>query len=226
MRVLVFLLLAACVEPVDQRWELDHDHVVAVRANPPRLMPGESARIDGLVAHDGESPRVEMPSAAAGTEDPLLANLVGQGTWRNPGWFVTAPSEDTLAAVRARDGLAVDAPVPFDVVMAFEGPLYAKKTIWFGARSENPSAPAMVIDGQPAADRIDVPTGEDVYVSVTVEPGARVNWLTSCGTLFQDDVATAFLRVTDDDRAAGDLAVVIRDPRGGVAWQVWPMTAR
>jgi hypothetical protein len=83
----------------------------------------------------------------------------------------------------------------------------------------------MIVDGQPAEDQLLVPMEQDVYVTVNVEPGSRVNWLTSCGTLFQDDVATAFLRVKPDERTDGELAVVIRDPRGGVAWRVWPVHA-
>ena len=133
-----------------------------------------------------------------------------------------------LAQVRARDGLAPDARVPVPIVMAFTGPgdeyLYATKTVYLGARGENPTAPAMVIDGQLAPDQITVPMDRDIYMTVNVEAGTRVNWLTSCGSMFQDDVATAFLRV--DDEATGQLAVVIRDARGGVAWRVWPVTAR
>jgi hypothetical protein len=52
-----------------------------------------------------------------------------------------------------------------------------------------------------------------------------VNWYSSCGSLFQDDVATAFLRVLPDDPCDGELAVVMRDERGGVAWHVWPIRA-
>ena len=54
-------------------------------------------------------------------------------------------------------------------------------------------------------------------------PNWRVNWLSSCGTLFQDDVARSFLRIIDGDPAVGELAVVVRDPDGGVAWRVWPI---
>jgi hypothetical protein len=229
MRYLLLLLLVGCIEPIDQRWELDHDHVVAVRATPPAIMPGERARIDALLAHADKPPTVASPlGMAVGVEegDPLFG-IVSQSQFE--GWSVNAPSADVLAQIRARDGLAADAPVPVPIVMAFDGPgddyLYATKTVYLGATGENPTAPSMVIDGQLASDQITVPMQRDVYVSVNVEPGARVNWLTSCGSLFQDDVATAFLRVLPDDEAAGQLAVVIRDPRGGVAWRVWPVTA-
>ena len=229
MRYLVLLLLVGCIDQIDQRWDLDHEHVVAVRMTPPSLMPGQHAKIDALLAHEGKAPTVGVPAgAAAGVPDgdPLhdivSFSLIG-------GFTVTAPSEDILAQVRVRDGLAAGAPVPVPIVMAFPSTgddyLYATKTIYLGQASENPTAPAMAIDGQLAADQVIVPIDQDVYVSVTVEPGARVNWLTSCGSLFQDDVATAFLRVLPEDRSDGQLAVVIRDPRGGVAWRVWPVTA-
>lgn len=228
MRYLVLLCLVGCVDPVDQRWELDHEHVVAVRATPPRIMPGERAKIDALLAHADAAPSVASPASAiprVEDGDPLAGLVTYDG-----GWYVTAPSEDVLAQIRARDGLAADAPVPLPVVMAFPAAksdeyLYATKTIYLGASGANPSAPAMAIDGQLASDQISVPMQRDVYVSVNVEAGARVNWLTSCGSLFQDDVSTAFLRVLPEDEPAGDLAVVIRDAFGGVAWQVWPITA-
>ena len=229
MRLFALVFLVGCIDPVDQRWQLDHDHVVAVRATPPSIVAGQHAKLDALAAHEGKPVGVEWPLAAAGAQemDDPLYGLVSNDLLR--GWFVNAPSDDRLAAARAWRGLADDAVVPFDVVMAFgsqDEPMYATKTVYFGATAENPSVPAMVVDGQPAADQITVPMKQDVYVSIGVEPGARVNWLTSCGTLFQDDVPTAFLRVTPDERSDGELAVVIRDPRGGVAWRVWPVSAR
>ena len=224
MRLLVLIFVAGCIDQVDQRWELDHDHVVAVRATPPRIATGQRAKLDALVAHAGAPARVERPIAAADAleiDDPLHG-LVGNDL------YVSAPSEERLAAARERLGLAADAPVPLTVVTMFgsvDEPMYATKTVYFGDAAENPTAPPMIVDGQPAEDQLLVPMEQDVYVTVNVEPGARVNWLTSCGTLFQDDVATAFLRVKPDERTDGELAVVIRDPRGGVAWRVWPVHA-
>ena len=229
MRYLMLLVLVGCMEQIDQRWELDHEHVVAVRATPPAIMPGQRARLDALLAHEDKAPTVGSPiGVAVGVpEGAPLFGIVSNALLE--GWFVTAPDEATLAAIRARDGLAADAPVPVPIVMAFPGPgdaqLYATKTVYLGAAGDNPSAPAMAIDGQPAADQVIVPMEQDIYVSVNVEPGARVNWLTSCGSLFQDDVATAFLRVLPEDEREGQLAVVIRDARGGVAWRVWPIRA-
>lgn len=228
MRFVFLLLLVGCIEQIDQRWELDHEHVVAVRATPPRVAAGERAKLDALLAHDGAPVSVESPVAAV-AQVPEGDPLYGVVASASDGWYLTVPSDEVLAMVRARDGLPADAPVPVVVAMAFQRgdtTLYAKKTVWLGARAVNPTVPAMVVDGQPAADRIVVPMEQDVYVSVGVPPDARVNWLTSCGSLFQDDVATAFLRVLPEDRTEGELAVVIRAADGGVAWRVWPLSAR
>ena len=204
------VFLAACIDPVDQRWDLDHDHVVAVRAEPPAVMPFERARLDGLVAHRGGAPTIEAPTAAVGEAD--LVAFIGDG------WYVTAPSEAALAAMRQRAGI-VDGPVPYEVAVQFGDDLYAKKTVILGATAANPTIPPMLVAGVPAGEALVVPTGQDVYVTVAAD---RVNWLTSCGELFQDDVATAFLRVKEP--CDGELAVVVRDG-AGVAWHVWPLHA-
>ena len=52
-----------------------------------------------------------------------------------------------------------------------------------------------------------------------------VNWLTSCGTMHDYDLPQAYLRVELEDPMEGELAVVLRDARGGVAWRVWPIHA-
>lgn len=231
MRSLYLLALFAatgCVDVVDARWQLDHDHIVAVRATPPRVAePGQVVVLDALVAHDGALTAVEHPSAAVGSDEHAeLRDLVA---FVDGKWTVTAPSHEALLRVRSRMGREADAPVPYDVALAFERPgaepMLAKKTVWFGASAQNPVIADIVVDGQPAPEEIVVPRERDVYVSVSVGADARVNWLTSCGTLFQDDVATAFVRVLPEDRGEGELAVVVRAPDGGVAWRVWPMRA-
>ncbi|HEU4730899.1 MAG TPA: hypothetical protein VFT22_23550 [Kofleriaceae bacterium] len=67
---------------------------------------------------------------------------------------------------------------------------------------------------------------QDIALSIPV-PDARheVTWLTSCGTMHDFDLPTARLRVEPDDPATGQLALVVRDGGGGVAWRVWPIHA-
>jgi hypothetical protein len=113
--------------------------------------------------------------------------------------------------------------------------MIAKKRVWLGRDLHNPAPPLASMDGATMpevatdgpraglAPEIVVPAATDTYFSTTVDEGWRVNWLSSCGTLFQDDVNTSFLRVNDGDSDEGELAVVVRDPLGGVAWRVWPV---
>ena len=211
MRLLLLLVgLAGCLEQVDPRWSLDHDHVIAARVTPARVAAGERATIDALVAHAGAPVTIASPAiAGAPLASPELQSMV----WRDgPDWVVTAP--------------AGAAPEPLDIVMAFEhagdDPFYVKKTVWIGEHADNPALPAITVAGEPAGAEIAVPLDSDVYLAVASD--ARVSWLTSCGTLYQDDVATAYIHA--DAACDGELAVVVRAPDGGVAWQVLPLHAR
>jgi hypothetical protein len=40
------------------------------------------------------------------------------------------------------------------------------------------------------------------------------------------DLAKAYLRVEAADPHSGSFAIVVRDPAGGVSWQLWPITAQ
>lgn len=212
MRALVLalaVLVTGCLDPLDPPWSLSHDHVVAVRASTPALMPGERAQLDALVAHADGPLTVDTPLEAAVIAGPARVYAEAGA------WWIEAPAD-----------LAIDAPVAVDIYLAFgreDDPMYAKKRVLLGAAATNPVAPLARMDGAPMSDTdaLIVPRATDVYLSTTVDPAWRVNWLSSCGTLFQDDVATSFLRVQDGDSTQGELAVVVRAPNGGVAWRVW-----
>lgn len=223
----VMVSLVGCIEPVDARWQLDHSHVIAARATPPRIMPGETAVLDALVAHDGALTAIAIPTLAATPAAP--AELEAMVKLEAGNWTLTAPDAERIASSKPAMGIPTDAPLPVDVVMTFPAPdgktHYVKKTVWLGERAAHPVVPALTIGGAPAGSELVVPRSEDVYVSLDVPSEMRVNWFTSCGSLFQDDVATAFLRVLPEDRCDGELAVVVRAPDGGVAWQVWPIRA-
>jgi hypothetical protein len=230
--VLLLLCLVGCIDPVDPRWQLDHDHVIAARATPPRIRPGTGTTIDALVAHENGPVTIESPMTAELANPPLdmARYLVHEdGTWR-----LHAPDAETIASARPALGLPEDAPVPVDLVMTFSSstksraalpPFRVKKTVWLGEPSENPAMPPVMIDDELAGDEVVVPIERDIYVSVDVPEGTRVNWLTNVGSLFQDDVPRAFVRVLPADRHAGELVVVLRDDSGGVAWRVFPMRA-
>ncbi len=225
--VVAALVTGGCIDPVASRWELDHDHVVAVRANPPAVLPGDRAELDALVAHDGGPATVEIPAEAAILDGPeILRDLVYTDGGR---WFVFGAFEPGLDIARAELGLPAGAPVPVEVYAAFGEPgqraRFARKRVWLGITRANPPPPQPTIDGAPMLGSAVVPIGVDVYLSVPVAPGERVSWLSSVGTVFQDDVATSFLRVLPEDPRSGELAVVVRDEHGGVAWRVAPLEA-
>jgi hypothetical protein len=214
---LIAVALAACVDPVDAEWQLDHDHVIAARVTPSGLAAGEQATIDALVAHAGAPTSVEVPDSvsaptAPATMSPALA-LAG-GTWT-----VTAPNADAIASARPALGLAADAPVPVELLLAF-GDRYVKKTVWIGTHADNPALPQISVDGVQPADTIEIPRGRDVPLAADA---TRVNWLTSVGNLHEDDEPDAYVRADAAD--AGELAVVVRSEAGGVVWHVWPIAA-
>ncbi|HSD89491.1 MAG TPA: hypothetical protein VLB44_18300 [Kofleriaceae bacterium] len=233
--LLVVVAATGCVDPIDARWQLDHDHVIAARATPPRIRAGEATNLDALVAHTDGPVTIENPMSAEVATSGFERYLQRiDGAWR-----LEAPDAQVLAAARPGLHIADDAPVPVDVLLTFPhpagldraspDPFRVKKTVWLGEPSANPVLPDVTVDGQPAPDEtsdVVLPIGRDVYVAVDAPQGLRVNWLTNVGTLFQDDVARAYIRVSEKDRRDGQLVVVVRDSEGGVAWRVWSMRAQ
>jgi hypothetical protein len=226
--------VAGCIEPVDARWQLDHDHVVVARATPPRVPEGTATTLDALVAHDGGPVTVEDPITAELSNAPVEMARYLEHT--NGKWTLHAPDAATLVSTRPLLGLPADSPVPVDLVLTFpngtsgsnraaQPPFRVKKTVWLGETSENPLMSRVYVGDARAEREIVVPIGVDTYVSVDVGDAIRVNWLTNVGTLFQDDVERAFVRVLPEDRHEGELVVVLRDNEGGVAWKVFPMRA-
>lgn len=225
------VLLAGCVDDVDEQWQLDHDRILAVRASPPRIVSGERAVLDVLLARKGDHTLETAPAAAQVVSPESLADLV---TLDSSGWGVTAPLEDRLAATRTELGLAADAPVPLVVGVGVTeasfpsgaGPFAATKTVWLGDSAQNPTLDGVTIDGAPPPDELAVGLLTDVVLSVPFTEPDRVRWMTSCGTMHDDDLPEAYLRVELDDPTAGELGVVVRTENGGVAWRIWPIQAQ
>lgn len=221
------LALAAtgCTDELDPPWQLDHDRIVAVRATPPAIEAGGRAELDALIAIQGGTTSERAPEVAGVVSPMSLAGAVAPEAGK---WIVTAPDAAKLEQVRAELGLTPGAPVPLVVGVAFGGTaLKATKTVWLGMAGQNPSLDAMMIDGAPADTRTEIVVGKlvDVPLSIAAEIDDDVNWLTSCGTMHDFDLPQAYLRVEAEDPTSGELAVVRRDPRGGVAWRVWPIRA-
>lgn len=224
MKPLVPMILAvacatgACANDLDEPWQLDHDRIIAVRATPPHIPAGAMSRVDVLVGTKG-APVREQPADEIFVVSPQsLATIVIGST-------ITAPTEGQLATARAELALAADAPVPLVLGIVAAG-FSATKTVWLGDRRDNPPLADVAIGGMPPGASIVVPPDQDVTLFVTADDAVdTVNWLTSCGTMHDFDLHAAYLRVEPDDPQQGELAVVLRDPSGGVSWQVWPIRA-
>ncbi len=226
-RAAALAVLAGCSGDVDPDWQLSHDRVIAVRATPPRIVPGETAQIDALLGHKGQPPDdVDPDTAEVVMPASLTAALSRSGTH----WTVTAPGDDPLAAARSELGLAAGAPVPLQLRVGFTAlGQTTLKIVWLGQHTDNPVIDPVMIDGKDglAEAQLTVPAGVDVPLAVDFDPASyNLNWLTSCGTMHDFDLPMAHLRVEPEDPHAGTLAIVVRDALGGVAWHLWPITAQ
>jgi hypothetical protein len=227
------LSLGACGADVDEPWQLAHDRIIAVRAEPPRIAPGEQSTIDLLVGFKNQPAAERAPDIAMVQSPTSLGDLMTQS---GDAWVVTAPTEERLAAARSELGLMPDAPVPLSVGVAAAWPnpvmspnpagFGALKTVWLGDTGTNPTLEGLTVDG------VDVPAGQEIVVAKDTEirlfveaddTVQIVNWLTSCGEMHDFDLHSAYLTVGPDDPQEGELAVILRDERGGVAWRVWPI---
>ena len=216
--------LAACTGDVDPAWQLDHDRVIAVRATPSRIAAGESAVLDALFGHKGAPPGEIEPDTVEVISPTSLAGAVAHGAH----WTVTTPGDAQLAAARSELSLAAGAPVPLRLRVRFAGTsLDGLKVVWLGEHADNPVLDPVTIDNQNALaeSQLTVAAGVDVPLAVALDDSFNINWLTSCGTMHDFDLARAHLRVEPTDPHTGTLALVVRDTLGGVAWHVWPITA-
>jgi hypothetical protein len=218
-------LLAACSGDVDPPWQLDHDRIVAVRATPPRIIAGGMSTIDGLIGTKGDKTHVAPPELATVVSPMALAGAVKPDAG---GWVLQAPSDDQLAAARTELGLDAGAPVPVQIGVAYANQtLFATKTVVIGEAHDNPSLENVMIDDMPAGtSELAVPSLVKVPLSLDADAAVdTIAWLTSCGTMHDFDLPQAYLKVEKDDPTTGELAVVLRDDKGGVAWSVWPIHA-
>jgi hypothetical protein len=215
--------LAACADNTDPIWQLDHDRIIAVRVTPPHIPSGEKAIVDALMAHKGGPTDVEAPTFVTAPPHalPELATSV------QPDGSIVAPDEAALAQARTELGLDPGAPVPFELAATFGAgpqPLIAVKSIYFGDAADNPALPPITVNGAAPVDgaTLDIPFDVDVPLVATVpDPMWKVDWLTSCGTMHDDNEHSAFVHVQPADPTSGELAVVVRDTAGGVVWDRW-----
>ncbi len=225
-RAAILAVLVGCSGDVAPDWQLSHDRVIAVRATPPRIVSGEVAQIDALLGHLGQPPDDVDPDTAEVVSPASLAGALARSAAH---WTVTAPGDEPLVAARSELGLAAGAPVPLQLRVGFTRlGQTALKIVWLGQHTDNPVIDPVTIDGRDglAEAQLTVPAGVDVPLAVNFDATYNLNWLTSCGTMHDFDLAMAHLRVEPEDPHAGTLAIVVRDALGGVAWHLWAITAQ
>lgn len=219
-------LLGACGQDVDLPWQLDHERVIAVRATPPRIASGQRAQLDALLGRAEGAPYEARPETVEVVSPLSLASALAStdGTYS-----VLAPSAQALAAARTELGLAESAAVPLQLRLGFaETERTALKVVWLGEAGDNFTLGSALVGGEDALakDALEVSPETEVRLEVPFDASYNVNWLTSCGTMHDFDLARAYLRVEAADPQSGHLAVVVRDDRGAVAWRVWTIAAR
>jgi hypothetical protein len=231
--VLLAIALFGCNSDLDEPWQLSHDRIIAVRANPPGILSGEQSRIDLLLGFSDAPVSERGPDLATVIKPESLKDTLAVDA---TGWVVTAPSEERLEAARMELGLMPGAPVPLQIgiavtwpheVMSLDGKSFgATKTIWLGDSRANPALSGMLVNGDAPDTDLLVPKETKVPLFVDADDTVDiVNWLTSCGEMHDFDLHSAYLMVPPETPQEGQLALVLRDERGGVAWQVWPIRA-
>jgi hypothetical protein len=227
MRWPLLLVLVACTNEVDPAWQLDHDRVIAVSMTPPHIAAGETSQVNGLVGRKGDAP-FEVDPVTVTVESPTsLMSTLSQTT--DGHWQVTTASDAQLAAARTELELAATDPVPVSLRMEFAyQDLIAHKLVYMGDHADNPSLGVIMIDGVDATTEtsLTVAPATDIPLQVDFPQLDDINWLSSCGSMHDFDLAKAYLRVEPEDPQTGTLGVVVRDTQGGVAWQFWPISAQ
>ena len=225
---------SACTGDIDPAWQLDHERIIAVRADPPAVAAGQTSTITALLGHKGDKMSVATPALASVVSPASLSDALAV---RDGTWVVTAPDEARLAAARAELQLAATAPVPLQIGVSYAGQatspgssaatLVATKTIQLGVAGNNPPLAGILIDGKTPGDA-ELVVGKLVKVPLSIDADDityDVTWLTSCGTMHDFDLPQAYLKVEEDDPQSGELAVVVRDSQGGVSWSSWTIRA-
>lgn len=222
----IAVLVSGCTSDVDLPWQLDHDRIIAIRSTPSRIASGEVAELDALLGRFEQPPIEVVPAFAEVLSPKVLTSALMQQGGR---WTVTAPGAAQLDAARTELMLEAGAPVPVRVRVRFtELDKTGLKIVWLGEHADNPVLDPVVIDNVDVTNepQLVVSATADTPLFVDFDESYVVNWLTSCGTMHDYDLATAYLTVEPEDDTSGTLGVVVRDDLGGVAWRMYPVTAQ
>jgi hypothetical protein len=195
------LSLLACADSSETR--LDHAQILAVRAEPANVAPGERARIDILAGDEAGNVYEAMPDAvsAVGAMGPLAVEQTAEG------WFVTAGEQPDIATL--------------SVSLTIDGAIWpATKKLIIGQHADNPRI-EIQIDGMAATEMVARAGTKPLLTAVPAgaEPFTYA-WYSSVGDLKYFRQQTAELDAVDP--ATGQLLLVLRDSMGGVSWAIRP----
>ncbi|HEU5058869.1 MAG TPA: hypothetical protein VFU21_20185 [Kofleriaceae bacterium] len=203
--------------------ELDRARVLAVRISPPHLGPEETAPVMVLVGtSDGTVSEVapegiEVVGAPPGSP---ASGMVGRGA---DGWAIACPDPEVLAQLRQDLDLGEEDPIPIALAVEVEvegALLTATKYVYLGSTGDNPALAGISLDGGREEDGVLVlQVGAEVSIAAEGAAGdteLSFAWFTSAGDidLYLSEEAT----LTPQEPGDGQLALVVRDERGGVTW--------
>ena len=240
MKRLLSLMILAALGCSDFRdpGDLHYARTLAVRADPPRVAPGERARIELLVTgNDGipvvRAPDVVTPAPAQPGQPsppPEAAQLIPQD---NGAWYVTAPPAEVLVRLRQALGLPPEseAPIPFPLSLSvtIDGQVRpSEKVVWLGGAAANPAITAMAVDGQPMGESplaISAALPHVLTGSAAGEGVLSYSWYTAFGELkkYREPTATLEKALAGE---SGAVVLVVRDDCGGVTWRFGALLAQ
>lgn len=220
LSLLSLALLAACADDVAQPYQLDHARILAVRTDLAQLGPLDRSTLEVLVTDSTAAPYLASPAQLEVRLAPELARpeLAPLLVASPDGWAVHAPDAATLAQARLALGLPAEEPLPLPLslrVHTSDGILEAQKVVLLGAHLPNPPPPELSL-----AERA---VGLDTELSLealAMPADASVRWFAWPGELTSYTQPSATWTLSPDERAQARLALVLRTPDGGVAWQV------
>jgi hypothetical protein len=246
--LLVVVASAACDDfrsPAD----LKYPQVLAVRLTPPQLLPGQRARVDVLVTDTAGVPSVVRPASVDFAPDPISGKALSlpqeaSGFLEHDGddFFARAPDETTLDQIATATGLAADAAlkVPLRVTVDIEGEARRADKLVIVLRpasgvapTPNPMIEEIQVDGQPvsadaSAPPVDVAVVAEHQLAVRASEGGGAltyAWFTAVGEMKHYRAAASTLTVVPEKAGDGAALVVVRNDRGGVAWQWFALHA-
>jgi len=226
---LTVLAAAAGCDATTGPSQLDRARVLAVQIAPPHLGPEQTALVLVLVGHsDGTVSEVEPQSIAVVGAPPgsPASGMVGRGA---DGWAVACPDSAALEQLRVQLEIAPGEPIPIPLALEVEVDgeiLTATKNVYLGSQGDNPalagiSAAGAVDDGGVLVAEV----GVEIAIAAEGTEGEGEGegegelsyaWFTSVGEI--DLYLSAEATLVADEPGEGQVALVVRDDRGGVTW--------